>query len=84
MKRGSAMTARLSCGCVMRFNPGVEGSPVTVVVDKKSEGCAISAHVAGLPVYDQNPAETWLQTLRAQSPFSSCDELFDSLRRISG
>src|SRR5438093_1278980 len=52
----SPMTARLSCGCVVGFKAGVEGSPVTVVVDRKAEGCAIHAHVAGLPVYDHREA----------------------------
>ena len=44
--------ARLSCGCRLRFRDGVEGSPVTDVVDKKASGCRLSLHVQGLPVYD--------------------------------
>ena len=42
----------LSCGCRIRFRPGVEGSPVTVVIDCKAPGCGLSLHVQGLPVYD--------------------------------
>ena len=42
----------LSCGCRIRFRDGVEGSPVTVVVDQKAVGCRLSLHVQGLPVYD--------------------------------
>ena len=44
--------ARLACGCRLRFREGVEGSPVTVVVDVKAAGCQLSLHVQGLPVYD--------------------------------
>jgi hypothetical protein len=44
--------ARLACGCRLRFQEGVEGSPVTVVVDAKAAGCQLSLHVQGLPVYD--------------------------------
>ena len=47
---------RLSCGCRLRFRDGVQGSPVTVVVDKKSSGCLLSLHVQGLPVYDYREA----------------------------
>ncbi len=48
--------AALSCGCRVAFREGVEGSPVTVVVDRKSPGCALSLHVEGLPVYDYREA----------------------------
>ena len=48
--------AELSCGCRVAFREGVEGSPVTVVVDRKSPGCALSLHVEGLPVYDYREA----------------------------
>ena len=44
--------ARLACGCQLAFREGVEGSPVTVVVDKKGGHCAMPFHVSGLPVYD--------------------------------
>ncbi len=47
---------RLSCGCRLRFRDGVQGSPVTVVVDKKASGCRLSLHVQGLPVYDYREA----------------------------
>ena len=30
----------------------MEGSPVTVVVDKKGPGCPLSLHVQGMAVYD--------------------------------
>ena len=48
--------ARLSCGCRLRFQDGVEGSPVAVVVDRKASGCRLSLHVQGLPVYDYREA----------------------------
>jgi hypothetical protein len=44
--------ARLACGCRVAFREGVEGSPVTVVLDTKSAGCAIPLHVRDLPLYD--------------------------------
>jgi hypothetical protein len=44
--------ARLACGCRLAFREGVEGSPVTVVVDEKAPGCVIALHVQLLPVYD--------------------------------
>lgn len=52
----SDVSARLACGCTAAFRPGVEGSPITVVIDRKAEGCALSIHVAGLPVYDHREA----------------------------
>jgi hypothetical protein len=48
--------ARLACGCRLAFRVGVEGSPVTVVVDEKSAGCGISLHVRDLPLYDYREA----------------------------
>jgi hypothetical protein len=48
--------ARLSCGCRVAFRDGVEGSPVTVVVDQKSATCTLLIHVAGLPLYDYREA----------------------------
>ena len=44
--------ARLACGCRVGFREGVEGSPVTVVVDAKGVACAMPLHVRDLPVYD--------------------------------
>ena len=44
--------ARLACGCRVAFREGVEGSPVTVVVDQKSPACTLSLHVSGLPMFD--------------------------------
>lgn len=46
----------LACGCVVGFAPGLEGSPVTIVVARKADGCAIGLHVAGLAVYDHREA----------------------------
>jgi hypothetical protein len=48
--------ARLACGCQIGFREGVEGSPVTVVVEEKSAGCGISLHVRDLPLYDYREA----------------------------
>jgi len=44
--------ARLACGCRIAFRDGVEGSPVTVVIDAKAPGCVISLHVQHRPLYD--------------------------------
>jgi hypothetical protein len=49
-------TARLACGCVAGFRAGVEGSPVTVVISRKSDSCTLSIHVSGLPVFDHREA----------------------------
>jgi hypothetical protein len=48
--------ARLACGCRLAFRDGVEGSPVTVVIDEKSAVCPLTIHVAGLPLYDYREA----------------------------
>ena len=48
--------ARLACGCRIAFRDGVEGSPVTVVVDEKSPGGPSSLHVRDLPLYDYREA----------------------------
>jgi hypothetical protein len=48
--------ARLACGCVLSFREGVEGSPVAVVIARKSDRCTLGIHVAGLPVYDHREA----------------------------
>ena len=49
-------SARLACGCRLAFREGVEGSPVTVVLDTKAHGCGCFLHVAGLPLYDHREA----------------------------
>ena len=48
--------ARLACGCRIAFREGVEGSPVTVVVEDKGPGCIMSLHVRNLPIYDYREA----------------------------
>ena len=48
--------ARLACGCRLAFRAGVEGSPVTVVIDDKSAACPLTIHVSGLPLYDYREA----------------------------
>ena len=48
--------ARLACGCRLAFREGVEGSPVTVVVDQKAPGCPSTLHVSGLPLFDYREA----------------------------
>ncbi len=48
--------ARLACGCSVIFRDGVEGSPVTVVIEQKASTCALSLHVRDLPIYDYREA----------------------------
>lgn len=48
--------ARLSCGCRIGFREGVEGSPVTVVVEVKAASCPLTLHVADLPLFDHREA----------------------------
>jgi hypothetical protein len=48
--------ARLACGCRVTFRDGVEGSPVTVVLETKSAGCVMPIHVAGMPIFDHREA----------------------------
>ena len=48
--------ARLACGCRIAFREGVEGSPVTVVVEDKAPGCVMPLHVRNLPIYDYREA----------------------------
>jgi hypothetical protein len=48
--------ARLACGCRISFREGVEGSPVTVVIDQKASGCALTLHVRDLPLFDYREA----------------------------
>lgn len=54
MSRGFG--ARLACGCLLAFREGVQGSPVTVLVQRKAETCTVTLHVSGLPVYDHREA----------------------------
>jgi len=49
-------TARLACGCILAFQDAGPGAPVTVVVQRKSEACALAIHVAGMPLYDHRAA----------------------------
>ena len=60
--------ARLACGCRIAFREGVEGSPVTIVVDHKSPGCMLSLHVRDLPLFDYREA------LRASTRLGSPEE----------
>src|SRR5262245_20087079 len=48
--------AHLACGCRIAFREGVEGSPVTVVIDQKSPACTLSLHVRDLPLFDYREA----------------------------
>ena len=48
--------ARLVCGCEAVFREGVEGSPVTVVIDEKAPGCPLTLHVRDLPLFDYREA----------------------------
>lgn len=48
--------ARLACGCRIAFRDGVEGSPVTIVMDEKAAQCTSPTHVRGLPLYDYREA----------------------------
>lgn len=48
--------ARLACGCRIAFREGVEGSPVTVVVEDKAPACIMPLHVRNLPIYDYREA----------------------------
>jgi hypothetical protein len=50
------LTARLACGCTLAFRSGVEGSPVTVIVERKATSCTMAIHVTGLPVFDHREA----------------------------
>jgi hypothetical protein len=52
----SVLRARLACGCLLGFRDGVQGSPVTVVVERKAETCTIPIHVGGLPLFDHREA----------------------------
>jgi hypothetical protein len=48
--------ARLACGCRLVFREGVEGSPVTVIIEEKAATCALPLHVRDLPIYDYREA----------------------------
>lgn len=60
--------ARLACGCRITFREGVEGSPVTIVVDLKSPGCPLTHHVRDLPLFDYREA------LRASTRLGPAEE----------
>jgi len=60
--------ARLACGCQLAFREGVEGSPVTVVIDLKGVHCVLALHVRDLPVYD------FREALRPPTRFLSLEE----------
>lgn len=63
--------ARLACGCRLAFRDGVEGSPVTVVIDVKAPACVMALHVQHLPVYDYREA------LRPPTRFLPLEEEFE-------
>ena len=48
--------ARLACGCRLTFRDGVQGSPVTAIVDAKGATCAVVFHVQQMPIYDHREA----------------------------
>ena len=48
--------ADLACGCRVAFQPGADGSPILVVIARKSGACQMALHVAGLPVFDRRAA----------------------------
>jgi hypothetical protein len=50
------MTARLACGCRAGFLDVRPGSPVTVVIERKSETCTLALHVGGMALYDHRSA----------------------------
>jgi len=60
--------ARLACGCTIVFRDGVEGSPITVVVEARSAACPSTLHVTGLPLFDYREA------LRPSTRLSSPEE----------
>jgi hypothetical protein len=47
---------RFACGCRFTFRPGVEGSPVALIVEQKAPACTLPLHVEGLPLYDHREA----------------------------
>ena len=60
--------ARLGCGCRVAFRDGVEGSPVTVVLQEKAPTCTIPLHVRDLPLYD------FREALRPSTRFAPPEE----------
>jgi hypothetical protein len=50
------LQARLACGCLVGFREGVQGSPVTVILETKAAGCNMGIHVGGLPLFDHREA----------------------------
>jgi len=48
--------ATLACGCLVGFREGVQGSPVTVILERKAEGCGMAIHLGGVPVFDHREA----------------------------
>jgi hypothetical protein len=63
------VTARLACGCRVGFRAGVEGSPVTLVLEKKADGCQTAFHVSGLALFDHR--EALRPSTRLAPPFHS-------------
>lgn len=51
------LSARLACGCLVGFRPGVEGSPVTAVIVRKAATCTLALHVGEMAVYDHREAQ---------------------------
>jgi len=55
-------TARLACGCRVAFRDADPksterlGSPITVILERKSETCTLALHVAGMAIYDHRSA----------------------------
>lgn len=47
---------RLACGCLVGFRSGVDGSPITVIVEQKAASCVLSVHVGGMSIYDHREA----------------------------
>ena len=50
------LTARLAYGCRVGFQEAKPGSPVTVVIERKSETCTLALHVGGMALYDHRSA----------------------------
>lgn len=59
---------RLACGCRVGFREGVEGSPVTVMINRKAPECQVTGHVLGMSMYDYREA------LRPSTRFSPSAE----------
>lgn len=50
------LVARLACGCRVGFLDAKPGSPVTVVIERKSETCTLALHIGGMALYDHRSA----------------------------